>query len=317
MENLSSQNVPTQEPIEKESNSALHFFLYLLAFLSLGFIAFGSGDIIFEFINKYFPDTLSESYLASFDQGSVKFGIAALFVSVPIFFYLMNLISNALYSGSMSEKSKIRRWLIYIVLFFAAGTIIGDLITLIIYFLDGDIVARFLLKVLTILIIAGAIFYYYFWDVRKIDAQNKIYKENKIAFFSSLALILIIFISGFFIIDSPSVTRDKKQDTQTVYDLQSVNRDIDDYYYSDANRLPQTLNELKSTKYESTIQMNSQMEYAKLSELSYKLCGVFKQSDMEDAKYKSVVDPNESWAHDAGKFCFVRNVVKPETVPAK
>jgi uncharacterized SAM-binding protein YcdF (DUF218 family) len=63
--------------------------------------------------------------------------------------------------------SKVRKWLTYITLFIAAAVIIGDLITLVNYLLSGGLTTRFLLKVATVLLIAGTIFGHYLWDLRQ------------------------------------------------------------------------------------------------------------------------------------------------------
>jgi hypothetical protein len=61
----------------------------------------------------------------------------------------------------------IRKWLIYFTLFAAALIIIGDLVTLLNRFLEGELTVRFLLKVLAVFFVAGSVFYYYLWDLRK------------------------------------------------------------------------------------------------------------------------------------------------------
>jgi high-affinity Fe2+/Pb2+ permease len=61
----------------------------------------------------------------------------------------------------------VRRWLTYIALLIAAGTVIGDLIAFLTYFLQGDLTARFVLKVLTVLIVAGSVFWYYLSSLRR------------------------------------------------------------------------------------------------------------------------------------------------------
>jgi hypothetical protein len=319
---MENKNLDSKKIVEKESNGALHFFLYMIMFLSLSFIVFGMGNILFGYINKYFPDGLGGLYAGVFDQGSVKFGIAALFVATPIFIYIMKLISKLLREGTLLEKSKVRRWLIYIVLFFAVGTIISDLITLIVYFLDGDIAIRFLLKVFVVLAIASGVFGYYFWDVRRIGIQGKTYAENKVALFSSTILVLIVFVSGFFIIDSPSVARNKKQDIQVVYDLQYIDEKINSFY-ADSKTLPQNLDALKNTKYEPLLQQAvSQIEYSKKSDLSYELCATFARSNLDDPENfpigKTMYDTeNISWLHESGKVCFKRDVIRREDTIVK
>jgi Domain of unknown function (DUF5671) len=61
----------------------------------------------------------------------------------------------------------VRKWLTYIALLIAAGVVIGDLITFLSYFLKSELTARFVLKVATVLVIAGAVFWYYLGSLKK------------------------------------------------------------------------------------------------------------------------------------------------------
>ena len=88
-------------------------------------------------------------------------------VAFPIFIWLSLVTRRAILRAPEKKSSKIRKWLTYLTLFVAAGIIIGDLITLIYNMLGGELTLRFMLKVLTVLTIAGTIFGYYLWDLRK------------------------------------------------------------------------------------------------------------------------------------------------------
>jgi hypothetical protein len=61
----------------------------------------------------------------------------------------------------------VRRWLTYLTLFVAAVVLIVDLITLVDNVLGGEVTVRFVLKVLVAGLIAGTIFGYYLWDLRR------------------------------------------------------------------------------------------------------------------------------------------------------
>ncbi|HAV10938.1 MAG TPA: hypothetical protein DCX32_00095 [Candidatus Moranbacteria bacterium] len=291
---------------KETSNPALHFFLYLILFFSLSFVAFGVGAILFQYVNRFFPESLLYAFQGSFDQGAVKFGIAALFVAGPIFFFSARLVDKYLFEGRIPEDSKVRRWLTYIVLFFAAGTIIGDLIALIVNFLEGDIAVRFLLKVLVILAIAGSIFEYYFWDMRRSGVVGKKYKQNRIAFWTSLAVVIVIFFSGFFIIDSPTVSRQKKIDQQTVNDIQNVDNSVRGYFAQTGN-LPENLEQLRSTGFSPFTKSEGSVEYKKTGEKTFEVCADFLLSDLEQEKGRFRDEPfMEEWKHAQGKVCFER-----------
>jgi len=67
-------------------------------------------------------------------------------------------------------ESSVRKWLTYIALLIAAGIVVGDLITFLTYFLRGELTARFVARVATVLLIAGGVFWYYFGSLRKADS---------------------------------------------------------------------------------------------------------------------------------------------------
>jgi hypothetical protein len=67
-------------------------------------------------------------------------------------------------------ESSVRKWLTYIALLVAAGIVVGDLIAFLTYFLRGELTARFVAKVGTILFIAGGFLWYYFGSLRKTAA---------------------------------------------------------------------------------------------------------------------------------------------------
>jgi hypothetical protein len=56
--------------------------------------------------------------------------------------------------------------LTYLTLFLAACTLMGDLIGAVYTFLGGELTARFLLKVLTVGLIAGTVFAFYLVELR-------------------------------------------------------------------------------------------------------------------------------------------------------
>jgi hypothetical protein len=58
-------------------------------------------------------------------------------------------------------------------LFVAASVLIADFTTLVYNLLGGELTVRFLLKVLTVGVIAGATFGYYLWDLRLDEKEEQ------------------------------------------------------------------------------------------------------------------------------------------------
>lgn len=284
-----------------KNNNAQDFFLYLLTFLSLSFLAFGSGSILFQAVGKFLPDQIG----STFDQGGVRFGIAAILIAGPIFLLISKFINKRIVSGETSLESGVRKWLTYIVLFFAAATVIGDLITLILNFLGGETTVQFLLKVLIILAIAGGIFAYYFWDMRKAQIEQAASKINKNSALALLVFLVVVFVGAFFLIDSPAVARLKRIDSQTISDAQSVDSSIRNFF-TQAGKLPQTLDDLEKTGFTPYLQSANKIEYSVTGENAYQLCASFERSDVEDKDTTFGVQGSAEWRHQAGKICFQR-----------
>jgi len=156
---------PIPVPRRRPYLSAREAFVYLLLFLCLYWSAWSFGELLFDFINNWVPDALQQYWPN--DVYSVRRSVASLIVAFPIYFWLTTMTAGWIRRDPEKRSSKIRKWLTYLTLLVAAGVIIGDLITLIYNLLAGELTLRFILKVLTVLLIAGLIFGYYLWDLRK------------------------------------------------------------------------------------------------------------------------------------------------------
>ncbi len=156
-------------PRRKPYLSAREAFLYLVMFVCLYLSAFSFGSLIFDFINRGLPDPLNSYY--DFSQRSLRMSLSMLIVGFPLYFWLATILTRSARRDPEKKGSKIRKWLTYLTLFVAAGIIIGDLITLIFNLLGGELTLRFILKVLTVLAIAGTIFGYYLWNFRKEEKE--------------------------------------------------------------------------------------------------------------------------------------------------
>ena len=159
---------PIAVPRYKPYFSARETFMYLLLFVCLYISAFNFGALLFNFINRWLPDL--QNYGMA-DVSGIRMSVASLIVAFPLYLWLTSIMLGAIRKNSENKSSKIRKWLTYLTLFVAAGVIIGDLITLLYNLLGGELTLRFMLKVLTVLVIALLIFGYYLWDLRKEEKE--------------------------------------------------------------------------------------------------------------------------------------------------
>lgn len=153
--------------------SAREAFTYLLLFTTLYICAFNLGALIFAFINIGFPDALADSDYIPIEYETIRWSISTLLIAFPVFLYSTLAANRISHDYEIKQSSKIRKWLTYMTLLLAAGTIMGDMISLIYNFLGGEISWRFILKVLTIGIISSSVLGYYRVDLRRAEIEVK------------------------------------------------------------------------------------------------------------------------------------------------
>jgi hypothetical protein len=158
---------PIPVPRPRPYLTARETFMYLVLFSTLYVSAYSLGTLVFQFIEQAFPDPAASAIAAELVRREVmRWSVSSLIVAFPVFLYASSLISRAIRSDPSKRGSKVRRWLTYLTLFVAGGVLVGDFTSLVYSLLGGETTVRFVLKVLTIAVIAGTIFGYYLWDLR-------------------------------------------------------------------------------------------------------------------------------------------------------
>ncbi len=167
-ENLTGLALPAHGGNAGES--ARDAFLYLLVYATLATWTTALGSLVFTFIDRWFPDRLAQPTYEN-SRYAVSSEMACIIVAFPVFLFVMRFILRDVEGHPEKVESGVRKWLTYIALLITAGIVIGDLITFLTFFLRGELTARFVLKSLTVLIIAGSIFWYYLGFLKR-GAEN-------------------------------------------------------------------------------------------------------------------------------------------------
>ncbi len=165
---FSSVDFPVPVPRPKSQLSARDAFMYLVMFGMLYVTAYNFGNLLFQFINLAFPDPLIDQYGDSVGR-QIRWATSSLLVAFPVFLFVASRISKSITDDPTQRTSGVRKWLTYLTLSVAACIIVGDLIYLLNSLLSGDLTVRFVLKSLTVGLIAGTIFGYYLWSMRADD----------------------------------------------------------------------------------------------------------------------------------------------------
>ncbi len=147
-------------------------FLYLLSFSALGTWTIGLGSLLFTLLDLWLPEAGVQRMFRD-PAYSISGNLASIIVAFPVYLVVMRIILRDLGAHPEKHESGVRKWLTYIALFLASGIVIGDLITFLAFFLRGDLTVRFALKVVSVLVIAGGVFWYYLGSLKPVAAEPR------------------------------------------------------------------------------------------------------------------------------------------------
>lgn len=315
------------------------FFLSLGVIVSLITVVTSFLTLAFDVLDKKFPDVLNAVYqygYTSYNYDAIRSSIATLIIVFPVFLLLSYLWSKTVKAGIGSIDSAIRKWMIYLILFLSSIVLIVDLVTLVRYFVSGEITSRFIYKVLVTLLVAVFVGVYYIFEITNRERVWKMKVGVWSAIKASVWVVLLIVFS-FMVIGSPKSQRALRLDEKRIQDLQSVQWSIINFWQQ-KERLPETLAEISNPLSGTTIPVDPEFEkgrvyeYKKTADMSFELCATF-SADMPkgwqeysngggiaypmmaerdvatSAPYPGVA-ANESWDHKIGRTCYERTIDK-------
>jgi Domain of unknown function (DUF5671) len=158
---------PVPVPRPRPQLSAREAFLYLLLFTTLYLSSYHLGSLLFDLINRLYPDVADQTSVASYQADSMRWSVSYLIIAFPAFAFLARYVAKDVARRPVKRLSPIRRWLTYLTLFVASSVLIGDLTTLVYNVLAGELTIRITLKVAVVVLIAGTVLGYYLSDLRK------------------------------------------------------------------------------------------------------------------------------------------------------
>ena len=291
------------------------FFMWAGAMLALYGAVIAFIGLMFDYINYTFPDALSVYYYSDPYQGGVAYEMASLIVLAPLCLILMRFIRRDINRDASRAHVWVRRWALFLTLFIAGATIAIDLIVLITSFLNGEtITAAFLLKVLVVLLVAGAGFLHFMADLWGYWTKNP--GLAKSVTWAVGALVVLSIVSGFFIIGTPGEARQQRYDEQRVSDLQMIQSEIINYWQK-KGALPPTLAALNDPLSYFTMPVDPatgaayEYENTSASAPSFALCATFTSASdtrTQSASYAKPMYQEGDWSHTAGRVCFNRVV---------
>lgn len=292
-------------------------FLYLLVFVTLCIVSVNVGTLLFQFVNLYVPDIVADPYMpvAAYNN-AIRWSVAMLVIVFPVFVWAMRFLKRDIAANQEKRDLKIRRWILYLALFAAGAVLIGDLVALVYGFLQGELTARFILKAVSILAIAGAVFTYFLNELRERAKPYRIFS------WSVLVLIAASIVIGIAVAGLPQSQRLVRLDERRSSDLSAIHNQILEYWRA-KTRLPKNMTEIQSADIFGSWEApkdpltNDPYEYRVLGEKKFELCAVFQtDATTSAARYTGETVPapvggvsgGDFTKHGVGRTCFERQI---------
>jgi len=345
MENTPISGQPSQKITPK------FFFLSLGALVGLITVVTSFLNLVFETLNKKFPDVLNATYsygYNTYDYTAMRGALATLIIVFPVFIVLSYFWKKTMSAGLGRVDEIIRKWMLYLIIFLSSIVIIVDLVTLVQYFVSGEITTRFILKVAVTLLVALFVGIVYLWELK---GKTRIwgFKVGLTSTIKSSAWVLALIIWAFCVMGSPFQQRQLRLDDRRLQDLQNIQWQVISYYQQ-KEKLPETLKDMANPLSGNSLPVDPEFEKGKEYEynvldakgLTFELCATFalpipkgwqeynyggRPMPMYDMAMgggedgvTSMMYPypgggmNESWDHEAGRTCFERTI-DPEFYP--
>ncbi len=214
-----------------------NIFLYLTAFITLGYDVWHFLSVIFSAIDKKIPDILDSTYnyYSSYANDSFRFSVASLIVMFPLYVLVSWYINRQIEKNKMDAESKIRHAMIWATMLITVLSIAGSLVSIIYNYLGGELSNRFVYKALSVTLVSIVIGVYYYYTLNR---DYKI-KTNTPVVVGTLALVavLLICIYCISIVDSPAMARNKKLDENSLSNLHEIEYAIS-IYQTEKGSLP-------------------------------------------------------------------------------
>ena len=232
--------------------SAVDVVVNFFTFILLCIVATALGTLYFQVINKHFPDRLAAiSGVGEWIRTStIHYAIASLVIAFPLYFVAIRIWFQKFSEDEGRVESRLTKWLTYLVLLVASVIIVGDFITVLYKLFQGEVTARFFLKALTILVVAGMIFGFYYLERRKIQYRRSIPTlALQCLGWTGAGIVTLGIVLGFLTAGSPETARKRAFDMERERNLSMLSGCVE-RYARNLGQLPSSLAELKrASKY--------------------------------------------------------------------
>ena len=334
------------ETTQTKSLTPKFFFISLGVLVTLITSVSSFLILLFEVLNKKFPDALNSTYqygYNSYNFDGIRATLATLIIFFPVFLILSYFWRKLLKIEMGLKDSVIFRWMIYLVIFIASLVVVIDLVTLVRYFVSGEITNRFVYKVLGTAVVSSLVGFNYFFELKSHDKENSKNKLSCLYAIISVAIFLCLIVWSFSVMGSPAKQRAWRLDDKRVSDLQNIQYQVINYWQQ-KEKLPTALTDLSnpisgySLPVDPEFEKGKNYEYIPGDKLSFQLCATFTAEmpkgwqeynygggmpiyrEATDVAVSSSPYPggvNDSWDHKIGRTCYTRTIDKDIYPPYK
>ncbi len=284
-------------------------FLHLLSFIALGTWTCALGSLVYTVIDHYVPPlNAPPSSLPA--RTSVSYEMAGILVAFPLYLLIMRGMTKAVEANPERLLSGVRKWLTYTALLIAAAILLGDIVTFLAWLLRGDLTLRFVLQVVTLLVLAGGVMRYYLTTLR--DEAPPAGHNRIFAGVATVAVVLVLGL-GLTLSGSPSRQSALARDERRLQDMAMITQEMAERWNrrdpSATYVLPPGLDQLARgtplTAHISDPFTGQRYEYKPGEGTHYALCAFF-----EEPTPIEVWAP-ANWRHLKGRACFQFNATAP------
>lgn len=295
---------------EQARGSPWDFFIHLLAVIALYAGVIGALVALFQFVNLAFPDPVDVDIDV---RGEIRVGVAMLLIFFPAYVWAWRSIEADLASNPGKRRLWMRTCPIYLTLFFAGLLALTDLACLVYYFMSGDLTSRVLLKAAAIVVVSGAVLWFYLNALRR--EPGAFPPATRSFAYAAIAVAGAIAIAGFATAGSPRHARLVRFDVIRVRDLQNIQPEIIKYWQR-KGFLPASLAQLRDNISGFSVPLDPRShqpyEYRVLSPASFELCADFALKETDPGrnlpKWQRPWAEATVWRHEAGHYCFTRTI---------
>jgi hypothetical protein len=261
-----TQDTAGAVPRPIRSTAARDALFHALLFVVFGMVVGNTLTLLFAQINIRLPEPdEAENYG---QLARLRWSMAALIVFVPVFWLLNRADRRATASDPARKHGLMRRWLSAIALLVAAITLLGDALYLIYSWLDGQITLRFLVKSVTVAVMALIVLAYF----REDDGQASL-KTVMPAAGGLIGLALLSLGLSFLAVGGPAQGQMEQRDRWRLSDLRILTNDVAQCTGIDRTNLPETLDPMTCARNPARLTgYASQVVYERLSETEFSLC---------------------------------------------